>query len=642
MVAGAYVIRAKQGADGIIARSRSGSDVRFRPIQSFIELVLRPANYQKNALDYAQMDANQLIAVKAIRVDWVASAEPGPPPEGDLGTEPGWQVTNFGRIRVGVLPWLHSRWMQERIFEQGDVLCLCTGDPSELLASPGVESAANAAWFVVDPPNRSVRAQISLVGLPPVFVRRSKSGITVTSPFPPAPGSDPSGPDIEGVAQALRWGYPIDGHTLLEGVRFLPAGAQLLLQNDGEYTETSQPPRIIAVDRAPSREELVEQQLAAFLRAGRRLPVQDTFVSLSGGLDSRTALMAVMEGGRPVDCASIAASSGSLDARLARRLCSLYAIPHEIVFLDAAFESRLPDLVPEAARLTRGVARLSQAVDLHFYNCIGRDRIARISGNLGNQVGRGGVESIAVAHPELPILGPELRAAVDRLPVEPWYLARMQARGFADVLLREEAPFASVADYMIGSSRMAQLTPYADGTLLDLARMAFADDPSLRAPTALTMRARDIRHRFIGTPRDSSFQRAFLVRYDQLGRNVPINWGWRARGGSDPFWFATSALTAGDMILDKLAGRLPLGRKAARWLSELIGNPSANVSWPRMFTGCLRSLVGDVLTSRSMLESGLVDRNKLIEALDEHMAGRRDSFATLSRLFEIGLGLWPR
>lgn len=75
-------------------------------------------------------------------------------------------------------------------------------------------------------------------------------------------------------------------------------------------------------------------------------------------------------------------------------------------------------------------------------------------------------------------------------------------------------------------------------------------------------------------------------------------------------------------------------------MSELIGNPSANVSWPCMLTGCLRSLVGDVLTSRTMLESGFVDRNRLIESLDEHMAGCRDSFATLSRLFEIGFGLW--
>jgi len=532
--------------------------------------------------------------------------------------------------------------MHERIFEQRSTLRLCTGDPSELQALPGLENPAYAAVFVVDSLHRSVRVQTSLVGLPPVFEGRSRSQITLTSPFPPAMESDPGRPDIEGVAQALRWGYPIDGHTLLAGVRMLPAGASLLLKDNGEYAETSQPPRASIVDRPLTPEEIIERQLAAFSHAGRRLPVQDTFVSLSGGLDSRTALMAVMGGGRPVCCASIAPSSGSLDARLARRFCALYAIPHEVVTLDAAFEARLPDLVPEVARVTRGVARLSQTVDLYVYNCIGRDRVGRISGNLGNQVGRGGVESIAVGHPENSILGPELRAAVDALPVEPWYLARIRAKGFADVLLQEEAPFSFVADYMVGSSRMVQHTPYADGTLLDLARLAHAGDPTLRNPTVLMMRARDIRHRFVGTPRRGSFQRAFLSRHDELGRNVPINWGWRARGGIDFSWLATSSMTAGDMVLDKLAGRLPVGRKVARRLSELIGNPSANVSWTRMFTGCLRSLVGDVLMSRTMLESGLVDRNKLREALDEHMAGRRDSFATLARLFEIGLGLWPR
>ena len=588
------------------------------------------------------MDADQLIAIKAIRIDWEAgpgSAQGG----GHLGAEPGWQVTHLGQIRVAVLPWAYSRWMQERIFEQQRTVRLCTGDPSEIVAAPGLESAANAAVFVIDPVNRTVRVSVSLWGLPPVFLWRSTARVMVTSPFPPTLETGVSAPDIHGIAEALRWGYPVGGRTLLAGVRFLPAEALLVLKDAGECIETSQPSRAPISDRPLSQNEIIDRQVAALARAGRRIPTENTFVSLSGGLDSRTALIAAMQDGRLAECASLAPSSGSVDARLARRVCAAHGIKHEIVAFDAAFEARLPELVPEAARLTRGVAPLSQAVDLHFYNCVGRDRVGRISGNLGNQVGRGGVEAISVAHPDTSILSPELRAAVDALPVdEPWFLPRMREKGFAAALLREEALFAFAPNYMVGSSRMIQLTPYADRELFDLAPLAYAHDPALREPTVAILRSRDIRHRFFGTPRSRSFQREFLTRYDKAGRNVPINWGWRARGGIDPLWFATSTLTAGDMVLDKLATRLPVGRKVARGLSELIGHPSANVSWSRMFNGSLRPLVADVLMSQTVLESGLVDRKKFTEALDDHMASRRDSFGTLSRLLEFALGLWPK
>src|SRR6185312_14126100 len=117
-----------------------------------------------------------------------------------------------------------------------------------------------------------------------------------------------------------------------------PAETTLLLKDHGECTETSQPPRAPVADRALSLEEIIDRQVAALARAGRRMSAENTFVSLSGGLDSRTALMSVMQEGRRAECASLAPSSGSVDARLARRVCAAHGIKHEIVALDAAFE----------------------------------------------------------------------------------------------------------------------------------------------------------------------------------------------------------------------------------------------------------------------------------------------------------------
>lgn len=535
-------------------------------------------------------------------------------------------------------PWIphcHDR-LKEAV--ASGVLRLVVGDYTEPGVSAKDSMCANAAVVDIDTVAGRVQAISSVVGLPPITVYEGRGITLLSSPGFPfyAPLSDL---DIEGVADTLRWGHPLDGRTLFNHLRIVPARTRVSLQANREvYFERMHPP-----SSSPSYQELglhrlVEAQAGALLQAASRLPTTDSFLSLSGGLDSRTALIAMLQGGRTVHCVSMAGSPYTLDFRLARRFCEAHSLAHQLVEFGDDYARRLPDLVMQAAALTGGVACLSQTIDLYLYSQVEARRHTRISGHLGNQVGRGGVESISAATLFDQIFSKDLRQALDQRQVEPWFVPRMAQTGYASVLFEQEVHYWSVANYMLGSSHALQLSPYADVALIEMAKAAISSDPRFRYPTKNSIRNRDVRHRLCGPPLSHSFQRAILVRCDQAGRNVPINWGWRARGGWSMQWTPAAIRTAADAVACKL-GRQGRSMKMLRQLSGALGRPSALVPWPELIHDRLRSLSCDILLSRNIADSGLFDLNALRRALDDHFSYRANHHSTIYRALEIALGL---
>jgi hypothetical protein len=516
------------------------------------------------------------------------------------------------------------------------VLRLVVGDYTE----PGVSAkeglCANAALVDIDTVTGRVQAISSVVGLPPIAVYEGRGVAYLSSPGLPlrAPLSEV---DIEGVADTLRWGHPLDGRTLFNHLRIVPARTRVSLEANREvYFERIQPtstsPSLLR-SRGP-----VEAQAGALLQAASRLPTTDAFLSLSGGLDSRTALVALLQSGRTVRCVSMAGSPFTLDFRLARRFCEAHGLAHQVIEFGDDYARRLPDLVMQSAALTGGVACLSQTIDLYLYSQVEGRSHTRISGHLGNQVGRGGVESISAARLTDRIFSQDLRLVLDKRPVEPWFVSRMARLGFASVLFEQEVHYWSIANYMLGSSCALQLSPYADVTLIEMAKAAISGDPRFHNPTNTSIRNRDIRHRLCGPPLARSFQRAVLMRYDQAGPNIPMNWGWRARGGWSVRWAPAAVRTAADAVACKL-GRQRKSLRILTQLSRALGRPSTLVPWPELLRSRLRAFTCDTLLSRNAADSGLFEVTALRRALDDHFCYRADHHSTICRALEIAIGL---
>ena len=350
----------------------------------------------------------------------------------------------------------------------GGRLRLAVGDASESTGFDLQVSYTNLVQIEIDVARRSVTLRASLVGLPPVYLMRSGEAFALTTPLPPVnvPGLDAGGLDFEACADLLRWGHPIDGRTLAKNLRVLEAGARIEAAAGGVRVIAQPFPEDASLFGA-SREQLLREMCAEFAAHARRMDANGAVVSLSGGLDSRAAGVAMLNAGHDVSFATLAVGERSLDAKLARAFCAAYGARHQLVVLDDRVLQGLPARLERTAALTYGVSVLSQTIDLFMYDTLGGIE-KRVTGNLGNQVGRGGVESTAAYRPAIDIFSPAVRAALDSRPIEPWYLDRMNRDGFARVLFQQEVSFWSVPNYTVGARHAVQQCPYASRRLIVL------------------------------------------------------------------------------------------------------------------------------------------------------------------------------
>jgi hypothetical protein len=537
---------------------------------------------------------------------------------------------------------LHNQIDGQRLAKAtGQEVTFCVGDHSESATS--TPPYVNATVVHVDPRRSTLRVLTSITGLPPVFLLRDLPESHLSSPFMPAAGRGRVHPDLDGVADTLRWGHPIDGRTIFANLSVSAPRQEIIVGPEGNLSV--RPHFGSVLDPAllsSSREELICQQIETFAHAARRLPAQGAFLSLTGGLDSRTSLVGLIANGNRPFCVTMAGSHHSLDLRLAADVCRAYGLTHHPVILDAGFSRQLPDLMLEAARLTGGVASLSQTADLFLYRTIGSEFTARVSGNLGNQVGRGGVESLSAYSPLPSAFSAEIQNRLLARPLAPWFIERLQGDDYADVLFSQEVPYWSTGNYAIGSSRALQLTPYADRRLLQLAAAAFALNPELRRPTWKDMRKRDLRHRLYGTPQLYSFQRRFLIEHGAAVRHVPLNWGWFAAGGRSLRFSASAMLSAIDAASLKVSRSGGPLQRTSGWVSARLDHRSSLADWPSLLKTELRQLVRDTLSSRKLGEMGLFDQHGLDSILTEHFSGAASHHRTVLSCLEIALAFATR
>jgi hypothetical protein len=358
-------------------------------------------------------------------------------------------------------------------------------------------------------------------------------------------------------------------------------------------------------------------------------------LSLSGGLDSRAILSALVANHRRVTAVTVTGEADCLDARIASRLCRAYGWTHQKVTLGETFWRRLPELAESAALLSGGISSLGRAAQVYCYGELGtRPPQTMLSGHLGNQVGRLGVEGLSGRNADMRLLSRQLVGDVT-FPGTPeaWWIPAMRIDGHLDprFLIQQEAMFGSLASYAIGNSYSTQQTPYSSRALIEnIWRMPrVADGETGHA------KLHELRHRFLGVAIERSFQRRYINQVGGFAAEYPINWGWRSVGGlsfSGLFWGGLTCLDA--VVATRINGRPVVELLRAVGVAGL-HDWKPERQWAQR---SLQDFVRETLNSRWTAQAGIFDLEFLRRRLARQDANPISGFdVTLLAMLDLAL-----
>jgi len=521
----------------------------------------------------------------------------------------------------------------------GGGLTLLLGDDAEWEETLGRSSMAGAACVEWDPVGNSLRVVGSIVGLPPIYICRLPGVVAVASELHLFRAIE--GLRIEFASQAVvelfTVGYALEHRSLFKDITVMPGGHCFQVNGLGlaDLTPCWEPPEL---KPETGRDAYIDSQVGAFRRAVSKLQLSNSVISLTGGLDTRAILAVLSEAGVKLTASTITGGRTlCLDARQARDLCKAYGMPHVVVSLDDQFVKDLPTHVMDASRLSGGLASLGQAHEVYFYRQLKGLGTRRLSGILGNQVGRGGVEGISARNSDLSVLADALRVAGRFDQNEHWLSLASQGPGntLLRSLIQRENLFSLLGNYSIGNHFMIQQHPYADRQLIDNALSATFSSAQSAPFSPIRARLRDLHHRFFGEPVKQSFQRRVIAETGGVVANYPINWGWRAGGGISLSGLAWGGLALADAASSRWHSQSSYMRKGLRALG--VDGVQEIRPWREWFDNALREFVNDSLRSRVVTESGLFNSATVARLLDEHYGGIRRHYDTLLATLDLAL-----
>jgi len=498
---------------------------------------------------------------------------------------------------------------------------------------------AGAACVEWDPAKSSVRVLGSIVGLPPIYICRMPGVVAVASElhlFRALVGLRVA-VNPQAVVDLFTVGYPLEHRSLFKDITLIPGGHSFWANGLGlaDLTPCWEPP-----EPQPDTDlsSYIDFQVEAFRQAVSKLRLSDSLFSLTGGLDTR-AILAVLSkaSAKLTACTITGGRTLCLDARQARDLCRAYGLPHVVVSLDEQFLRDLPTYVVEASRLSGGLASLGQAHEVYFYRQLKGLGSRRLSGILGNQIGRRGVEGISARKGELSVLAHTLRAAGRVESSEHWLVvaARRPGHSLLRSLIQRENLFSLLGNYSVGHHFMIQQHPYASRQLIENSLRATFNSGEGNLFSPMRARLRDLRHRFFGEPLAQSFQRKVIAEADGVVARYPINWGWRANGGISLRGLAWGGLALADAASSRWHSRSSIMRKSLRVLG--VDGVHEIRPWREWFDNALREFVNDSLRSRLVTQSDLFNAAAVARLLDEHFHGVRPHHDTLLATLDLAL-----
>jgi hypothetical protein len=550
--------------------------------------------------------------------------------QGPLKTLEGGQIdyqcmSSDRRMQVGVLL-RHPEDRNRGVGGPIDANTLLLGSDAEWSAVSEPACMAAGVSVRIDLKRTRLEIRTSIIGLPPVFVHRTPARIVITSDLSllkSIPGVELEF-DRQGVLDFCQIGHPTGFRTLFDGVRVVPGGRLLEVNARGEIalsTAWKMPPAVPVA----SWREYIDLQREAFDQAMRGLDRQGAFLSLTAGLDTRTILAALLREGDTVPAASMSWKDVSLDARTAGELCRAYDIEHSVVRFDEGFAEKLPEYALAASRLSGGLASVGEATEVAFYREIGARFRTRLSGFLGNQIGRGGVEQIRDRNGNSSILGPALVEAGRRIECEP-VCAAVDGDPQPASLMRfvENSLFESMGNFCIGNHFMVQESPYASRPMIEALALAPLRSMWRKTASAPRLRLRDSRHRFLGESERCSFQRTLISGVGGYVAEHPINWGWRVASGPSVRGLALGALAMLDMAAGSRAFEKSVLRRAVAALPV-----TGRHDFRQLRKWCSRDFLQDTLSRGPLRDSGVLDLETIRRFLSEHFAGKADHHGNL-------------
>jgi hypothetical protein len=513
------------------------------------------------------------------------------------------------------------------------------GDGADIDAQDFLRNAAGGVPIRVNATGRLLLAT-SIVGLPPVFLYQRSGLIAITSDvhllhFVPGATLEL---DALSAVELGKLGHPIEHRTLFRNLVLVPSGTLVTLDAQAQRISVQSSWDLPETEPLPWP-QFIEAQVAAFSEAISRVDLGGTFLSLTAGLDTRCVFSSLAAQHRLVPAATMSGPHLSVDALIAKRLCRAYGIDHHLIEIGSAFTTDLARYVETASLLSGGLASLDQAPEVYLYEQLGSRFRRRLSGNLGNQVGRGGTEGVSLRGAHLGIVGPRFSEAAGYVQARKghWLLGQLKSslRARLQFILKHEIVLRLASNYTVGSHFAAQQTPYATRTIIETLAMRPRDDAGAPSSNKLRMRLRDVSHRFFGEPAPRSFQLQLIRQAGGFAARCPVNWGWRPTGGLSLPAFSRgvaalfgmyaratgldSGLFPSSALLERLA-QFHDFRNARRWLRT-----------------ALREYTLDTLNSRAVRDSDLFDWLALQRVLHEHFCGRKDHYQTVVYALDLAL-----
>jgi hypothetical protein len=464
----------------------------------------------------------------------------------------------------------------------------------------------------------------SLSGVPAIFVYREARRSIVASSIDriAAIRGGQLAFDPQALVQLAAIGHPIDHRTLFRDVSVVPAGVSLAIDAlQGVRTVSHWQPPVDPPFR--NLQDYITAQSNAVTAAVTRMDLSKSFLSLTAGLDTRTILALLVRDRRTLSALTMSSIVESIDARRAAELCRGYGMTHNVIRLNEAFIKQFPECAFEASRRSGGLSSFGQASEVFLYRAACNAFAARLSGNLGNQIGRSCTESARMRGVPLEILAHDVIGAAQPVRDGHW-LAEMarKNRGLGALdLIQLESLFASMGNSCIGGSYVTQQTPYADRTVISQ-KLREPISRRYEIATVMSLRLRDLKSRFLGDPMRASFQRQIIASVGGMVARTPVNWGWQPSGGVSLFGIALGTLGLLDMIVNtRLSRRGVASRITARLgMNGLSGFQYVDLLRERPVAEFVNDTLHASVAQHIPVLNPLALRRALAKGLDDHSA----------------------
>src|SRR2546425_1057384 len=216
----------------------------------------------------------------------------------DSETSPHAIASPDGRWELSFVPEPPAPAFCPAVSREQSSLTLVLGDDAEWNDLGERGSMGHAAAVRLDCTQGNVQAWSSITGLPPIFLCRRPDRVILTSDLSLLRGAtQPLEFDPAAVVDLFQVGYPTGHRSLFKGTVLVPGGHVVRMSADGRVTsaQTWSLPEVAPRLDWPS---YIEFQMQVFRAAIGNMDLSGSFLSLTGGVDTRTILAVLVSEGR--------------------------------------------------------------------------------------------------------------------------------------------------------------------------------------------------------------------------------------------------------------------------------------------------------------------------------------------------------